>query len=132
MHVAKVEVLADHVIAKYANTVLGKGQGVYHLRAWDPQKDVYGSAEPPDISRLTLELGEDVGRARVRAREHETAIDIKAARLSVGVGGTSGGRTGYIIFDEWYGYGPPHPVPIVDSKGNTLAIVRHRSLNQTE
>lgn len=135
MYVAKVEVLANHVVAKYANTILGKGPGIYELRAWDPEKDILAYApappEPPDISRLTLELGEDIGRAMVRSRENSTTIEVEAAHLSAGVGSPTRGRRRYTILDETYGR-TPYPVPIVDSKGNNLVVVTHRSLNQTE
>ncbi len=127
---ARVEVLADYVLVKEKNVILGKGRGVYELRDFDPEMEVFGAtpAEPPgSISCLTLELGEHIGRATIRTRKHDTAIDVEVAHLSAGVGRPTAGTSGSIIFDETYGRGRPSSVPIVDSNRTILAIVTHQS-----
>jgi hypothetical protein len=126
---ATIEVVTDNVSVKYRGHVLGKGQGKYQLRDFDPALDLYAH-ETFDgcVSSIVLELGDSSGRVTIRTRKHDTSIDIEVTKIFPNVGGLIGGSSGGIIFDETYGYGSPRPVLIIDGSENILAIVTHEEL----
>lgn len=127
MCAATVEIFSENVIAKYGDAIMGQGKGVYNLRNYDPEVDISGVQSPESISFITLDLGQGVGRATIRTRQHDTSIDIRSSFLSMGIGKRTFGSSSAIILGEIYGGNTPRPVPIVDSDKNVLALITHKS-----
>ncbi|MFN8472265.1 MAG: hypothetical protein U0822_08755 [Anaerolineae bacterium] len=129
MCAAMVQIVSDDVLVRHHHVVLGKGKAVYELRDFDADVDIVGikPAVPADsVSHITLDLGPAVGRAVIRTREHDTAVDVEAALTSVALGCASTPASSGIIIVEGYDDETPHPITIVDTNREVLAIVTHR------
>jgi len=148
MCAAKVEVLSDNVIAaidSISKQPIGEGKKTYYLRDFNFDWDEEGNKEyylrdfdfrpqeqfhNQDVGThsLTLELGENIGRAQISTRINDTSIRVTAARISAGLESPTNATMSVFLFDESYEMGEHNPQSrIVDGNENLLAIVTHLS-----
>ncbi len=131
MCAAEIKIFAKNAIVKYMDQQIGEGPGVHKLS--NPVKPYLFDDDPLNdgISRVSIAFG-DKGQLRVRTRVHDTTISGVELDLDlISLGKPYIATSEQIIFGESYGRGRPHPVPIVDSKGEVLAIVSHKKSKNT-